>query len=84
MPNRVVSINISTSVWATIHFPSWINLNPEREGFDWYIRWNILHYKDNDGVWKEYEMAIVWDGNYKHPEIDEMEEEPTVETDMEE
>jgi hypothetical protein len=73
--SRVVSIALTVQVNANVNLPSWIHLTPERDGIDWYVRYNTLHYVE-DNEWKEYDLGLLeYDGDYKRPEIEVTEEE---------
>lgn len=73
---RVVSMSLQVQVYATVTLPSWIHLNPEREGIDWFVRYSTLNYKDKDKEWKEWDLGTLdYDGCYKRPDIEVQEEE---------
>ena len=74
--SRVVSMSLTVQVYAEVKLPSWVVLNPEREGIDWWVRYFTLHYKDTDDVWKEYDFGnIDYDGDCRRPDVEVTEEE---------
>jgi len=75
MPTRVTEFNVCVAVYARVEVPSHINLKPDEEGWRWWVRWNTLYYHE-DGVIKEYGLgSLDYEGDYKRPGIDDVEEE---------
>jgi len=82
MPVRVSEFSLSTTLYARVQLPSFINLDPEDAGHGWWVKWNTLYYheKGSDGRLsdevKQYDLGhLDYDGDYKRPEIEDVEEE---------
>jgi len=75
MPVRVSEFIINVSVSASVQLPSFINLKPDEDGFNWWVKYNTLYYREGDEV-KEYDLGLLeYDGDYKRPEITDQETE---------
>jgi len=84
MPSRVTSFSLTATVYAHVELPSFINLNPDEEGCGWWVKWDTLYYKEGEEV-KEYQLKYLdYEGDYKHPRIEYVEEEEIKEDESEE
>jgi hypothetical protein len=82
---RVKSMTLEVVVTASVDIPSYIRLDPSREGVDWYVRYTTLYYRDENGDMKEYDLdSFEYDGDYKRPEVVDMENEVILEEEEEE
>jgi hypothetical protein len=79
-----LTIVLSVSLYTMVDIPPNIRLlsaeeneKKENEGEpgSWYVRWDTLHYCDDDGEWREHELNLNWDDcdAYKRPKIMECE-----------
>jgi len=67
---RVVNMTLTVQVSTNVSLPSWIKLDPDAEGSDWYVRYTTLHYLEDD-EWKTYDLGIhEYDGEYKRPTVE--------------
>jgi len=56
-------------VYAFVKIPAHIMLDPEKEGIDWFVKYDTLFY-DIKGEQKEYNLgSLCFDGDYKRPEV---------------
>lgn len=67
---RVTRVSLTVSVNAEFSLPSWIKLDADREGIDWWIKYHTLYYKKGENSWDEYHLDLSYDGDYKRPEVE--------------
>lgn len=67
---RVTRVSLTALVYAEISLPSWIKLDADREGIDWWVKYHTLYYKKKgEDSWEEYHLELNYDGDYKWPDI---------------
>jgi hypothetical protein len=75
--NKLKQLNVSYTVTSMFKIPKKLNLLPVYENFaapggtvgSWFVKYNVLHYVDSDGEWKQLHPKIpVEEDDYKRPD----------------